>query len=362
MWPSLTGPGGAASLDPWVSFDRIPENVATILGIVSGIDNRGTTWFETFLTQRSYDNALIIFAVYAGCPTRSGDLNRLLELQTQAGTRVEFRILPMDTGGGAPTNCLAALPADYSTRVFLFGPTPNFGIDLPDRTQVNMAFKPDMALFHQWRRWFDGTWLQSAPLTENTANIPALVPATGSTEAAAQWAAYCTLCSGQEQTPPLIVVDPNTNEVQSGRKADGSEDPPPTKIVELPELDPLSERMDRLFGAGKQISIASSSALKPLDAPVDPGLVGQEAEHRDGSVVQRQSFRISVFSEAELRKIEHYRKGSQAIIKKLGLPLEKGLYWMPDKVVSIFENEINAKNDEAKEELRKLIGGNAESF
>ena len=43
---------------------------------------------------------------------------------------------------------------------------------------------------------------------------------------------------------------------------------------------------------------------------------------------------------------------------------------MPNEVISpadtdslsIFENEINAKNEEAKKELKKLVGGNAESF
>ena len=66
-------------------------------------------------------------------------------------------------------------------------------------------------------------------------------------------------------------------------------------------------------------------------------------------VVQRQSFRVSAFTEEELKKIEGYRKGTQAIIKKLCLPLEKGLYWIPDQMHSIFDKEVEAKNEEAKE-------------
>ena len=130
----------------------------------------------------------------------------------------------------------------------------------------------------------------------------------------------------------------------------------------MPLPDQLVDRMHRLSEDGQQVTIAHSSAVQPLDIPVNPRLLGQEAEYRDGMVIQRQSFRISVFTKEELKKIEDYRKGTQAIIKKLGLPLEKGLYWMPGQVISIFGNEIESKNEEAKNELRKLVGGDARSF
>ena len=362
VWPDVTELTGQARNGTAVPFDHALEDMANILGIVSAVDDRGATWLETFLKQRSDLKALVILAVYAGCPTQSGDLARLLDLQTRAACRVEFRILPMAIGVGAPANCLVAVPADNTAPVFLFGPTPNFSIDGADRTQVNMAFRAETALFDQWRRWFDGTWLQAAPLTATTADIPALVPAAGSLEAAAQWDVYRTLCAKSEQPSGAIAVDPDTGEVQSGKKPDGSEDPPPTSIVKLSKLDRLTDRMTRLLGAGRQVTIAYSSAVRPLAAPVNPRLLGQEAEYRDGTVVQRQSFRISIFPQEELKEIDEYRKGSQAIIRKLGLPLEKGLYWLPNEVISIFENEINAKNEEAKKELKKLVGGNAESF
>ena len=363
VWPSVTELTGQARNGPAVPFDHALENMASILGIVSAVDDRGASWLETFLKQRSDLEALVILAVYAGCPTRSGDLDRLLDLQTQAAGKVKFRILPMMViGGGAPANCLVAVPADNTAPVFLFGPTPNFSIDGADRTQVNMAFRAETALFDRWRRWFDGTWLQAVPLNETTADIPALVPATGSSESAAQWDAYCTLCAKFAQPAAAIAVDPNTEEVQSGKKPDGLEDKPPSCIVKLPKLDPLADRMTRLLGYGRQVTIAYSSTVRPLDAPVNPRFFGQEAEHRDGTVVQRQSFRISNFSQEELKKIDEYRKGSQAIIKKLGLPLEKGLYWLPNAVISIFENEIKAKNEEARKELEKLVEGDAGSF
>ena len=106
----------------------------------------------------------------------------------------------------------------------------------------------------------------------------------------------------------------------------------------------------------------SPAWLNHLKFRLAPRLLGLEAEYRDGTVVQRQSFRISVFTNEELKKIESYRKGTQTIIKKLGLPLEKGLYWMPDQVISIFKKEIERKNEEAKNTLLWLVGENARSF
>ena len=362
VWPAVTELTGQARDGTAVPFDHALEDIESLLGIVSAVDGRGATWLETFLKQRSNLKALVVLAVYAGCPTRAGDLARLLDLQTQAAGKIKVRILPMANGHGAPANCLVAVPADNSAPVFLFGPTPNFSIDGCDRTQVNMAFRAEMALFNRWCCWFDGAWLQAVPLTETTADIPALAPAAGSSEAAAQWNAYCTLCAKSSQSASIIVVDPETKEVQSGKKPDGLEDPTPSSILKLSKLDPLADRVARLSGKGRQVTIDYSSRVQPLHAPVDPRLLGQEAKHRDGTVVQRQSFRISVFSEEELKKINEYRKGTQAITKKLGLPLEIGLYWLPNAVISIFENEINAKNEEARQELKNLVKGNASSF
>ena len=144
---------------------------------------------------------------------------------------------------------------------------------------------------------------------------------------------------------------------QDDKEPDDLEDPPP-----IPLPDPLVDRMNRLLEKGKQVTIAQSSMARPIEIPVSPRLLGLEAEHRDGTVVQRQSFRISVFTNEELKKIEEYRKGTQTIIKKLGLPLEKGLYWMPDQVISIFKKEIERKNEEAKNTLLWLVGENARSF
>lgn len=361
VWPSLSVLAGEADYGFPVPFQKVLESASAVRGVASAVDHRGAEWLETILCERPDLKALVILAVFGGCPTRRHDLEGLLDLEARTEGRVQFRVLPMAVDAGAPANCLVAMPADGTAPVFLFGPTPNFSIDGADRTQVNLGFTAEAALSDQWRRWFDWTWLQAAQLTEVTANIPALTPATGTPEAAAQWEAYCADCANSKQ-PAAATVDPKTGEVQSGTKADGSEDPTPTTILELPKLDSLADRIARLFGAGRQVTIAYSSAVRPLDAPVNPRIFGQESKHQNGAVIQRQSFRISVFSDEELKRINAFRKGTQTIIEKLGLPLEIGLYWLPNKIIPIFEKEIKAKNEEAKKAFEDLIGGSAEDY
>ena len=346
-------------------FQHALKDATRILGMASAVDCRGVDWLDQFLHQSSDPQVLVVLAVFGGCPTGSDDLSRLLELQDRTEhDRIQFRVLPMAGGPGAPANCLVAVPAEGIPPVFLFGPTPNFGIDRADRTQVNMCFEAEPTLFDQWRQWFDLIWLQAAHLTEATANIPDLVPATGTPAAAAQWQTYCDLCSQfvVRSDGGRLATDSEAGEVLSGQKGYGSEDPPPTTIANLPKLDPLEDRVTRLFRAGQQVTIAYYSAIRPLEVPVNPRLLSQEAQIRDGTVVQRQSFSVSAFSDNELKTINAYRQASRTILEKLGLPLAKGVYWLPVQAAKIFEREWQATNEEAKKMLDKLVGGNADSF
>ena len=248
-----------------------------------------------------------------------------------------------------------------------------FGIDSPDRTQVNMGFNPDAVLFDQWRCWFEWTWGQAAPLTEVTAEIPALVPAVGEPKAGAQWLAYCAVCEdasskriiGSSEQSANITVDSSTGDVSCDMESDGlgsTTEQTPTEALKLPKLDGLERRICQLVATGQQVTIAHSSAVPPLDVPINQSIFGLKTEQRDGTVVERRSFRISVFSKEELKKINAYRKGSQRLVEQLGLPLETGVYWLPNEVASILEKEIEAKNKEAQKQLKDMVGEDAGNF
>lgn len=365
VWPLPSDEAGPARDDLRVPFEDALADAKSIGGIVSDIDSKGVDWIEELLrgTERK---ALVVIAVYAGCPTRPNDLLRLLALQRRRTAKTEFRILPMTGASGAPGNCLAAIPADGSSPVFFFGTTPNFGIARFDTTQINMAFRADLLLTDKWCRWLDNTWAVATALTESTAGIPGLVPARGSDDAAAQWREYLELLVHESEQPnqeePPTSDDDNSESTAEESTQSESGDQAPSESVGIRKLDELAERVTRLFQNGKQVVIDHESIAKPLKVSVTPELFGQLRESWDGPVGHFQSFQISPFSKDELKVIEKYRTSSQAILEKLGLPLGGGRYWMPDKMILIYNREISLRDEESSKALRDMINSDSCTF
>ena len=367
VWPSVSILAGSTEYPNRVPFEGVLDNATVVFGVIAGLDDSGSEWLSQLLRRRDDISMLLILAVFGGCPTRRRDLERLLNLQECSAGRIDFRLLPMDTNVGAPANCLVATGTDNREAVALVGPTFNFGLKQADRTQVNFAFPVEAVLLDNFRRWFDWTWLTATPLTADTADIPALVPATGTLEAAALWEDYCLRCfavggSTFERGAEAPALDPESGEVRASRQDGDAEPLSPTEILKLPKRDKVAERVARLYAAGKQVTIASSAAVRPLDVPVNPGIFGQQSRRRDGSIEQRQEFRVSVFSEDELKTINNFRRGSQAIIGRISLPLEKGVHWIPAEAIPILKREIESLNDKAQIKVKGIIGCNIEKF
>ena len=359
--------------DQRVPIEHVFADADSIAGIVSDIDDEGVTRLEALLCTPDR-KALIVLAVYAGCPTRFEHLSRLLKLQERETTHTQFRILPMTVGSGAPSNCLTVVPKVSSNPICLFGATPNLGIPEDDPTQCNVAFRAEPALEDELCGWFDRTWAQAAPLNESTARIPGLVPARGSADAAAQWCEYCKACRSAEQDERTQREEesqreemPATPDQDDGvstqaSASDKATDQSPSESIGLRRLDPLAERATRILGKGQQVTVVYEGAVKPLDVPISARFFDQNPEERTGTVVRRQTFRISAFSKEEQKMIDNHRKASRTVINKLGLPFEKGLYWMPYEMIPILKEEIATIENEAKEALNRLVGPNSGTF
>ena len=365
VWPLPVDGAGPTCDDLRVPFVQVIADADSIAGIVSGIDTRGVDWIEELLRETEL-KALVILAVYAGCPTRSDDLSRLLALQGSRTPGVEFRVLPMVGGNGAPANCLAAVPSDGNSPVFFFGTTPNLAIARFDATQLNMAFRADPTLTDKWCHWFDITWAQATKLDELTARIPNLVPATGSAEAAARWREYCKSLTHEptqsKQQGTHDPVDYNSESPTESSTRSEARDRAPSESIGIRRLGELEARVTQLIQEGKQVMINHDSVTKPIRVSAPPELFAQSKESWDGTVVQFQSFQISPFSKNELQLIEHYRTSSQTILEKLGLPLAGSLFWMPTKTISLYNREISLKENEVEMALNRLIGQHARTF
>ena len=192
----------------------------------------------------------------------------------------------------------------YARRVL-----PQFSSSGPPQTSGLAASTGPKSTFASKRNWSCSTngdaglmqfGPQATPLSTATIDIPALVPATGTLAAAEKWQTYCDLCAQfverhDEQVP---VNGLEASNVRSGQDDEGSEAPPstPTRLAELPKLDPLEDRVTRLFRAGHQVTIARSSAVRPLVVPINPRLLRQAPEIRDGTVSPKTVvFYFSVF-------------------------------------------------------------------
>ena len=358
-------------------FRNVLEHATKIIGITSSIDDQGVRWLQEIVKPPSNRCVLVVLGVFAGCRTRRNNLESLLDLQNDAETgQIQFRILTMEKGPGVPSNCLIASTEEDPTPMFLVGPTPNFGIGNVDRTQVNLCFKAELDWIDQWGKWFDRIWEEAAPLNSSTVDIPSLVPATGTSTAAQMWQSYCELCvqSVEQYDGNILSRYAESIELSSGRKDNGVKDSssptrspkdqhhPPTKIANLPKIDLLQNRVTNLFKAGQQVTIAHSGAVRPLVVSISPRLLRQESQIRIGSVVQRQSFSISAFSDNELKTINAFRQASRTILVKLGLPLAKGVYWLPIRAIALFKQEWHLKNNEARETLGEIVDGDARKF
>ena len=95
---------------------------------------------------------------------------------------------------------------------------------------------------------------------------------------------------------------------------------------------------------------------------MNPRLLGQEATIRNGMVVQHQSFYISAFSDRELKEIDKHRQATRTILEKMGLPLTKGAYWLPNQAIRILEREWQTANENAQKKLGELVNGKADDY
>ncbi len=345
-----------------VPFDPLAERFRGVGGIVSGIDGDGVRWLRASMTPANH-NVRLILAVYPGCPTLARHLAELLDIQTNSGTRIRFRVLPVTRSVDAPANSLVAIPKDQSNSVLVFGATPNFGIVEPDATHINIAFRADPALSDSWCRWFNRTWNQAAPLDGSTVDIPFFPPVAGSSEAAHRWKMYCESCTQQQPEESITSIDRISSESGRHSVSDNEDGQTASESIGLHELDSVAERMTKIFGEGLEARVVRAArTANPFELPIDPKFFAQSAEHREQDVVHRQSFSISVFSKDDIQVMSRYRRAIKMIIKKLGILIDTGRYWMPHNVISIHREEVTQQFANCERELIGLFASNHSSY
>ena len=176
----------------------------------------------------------------------------------------------MEIEEGAQSTCLCAFGGENTNPILLIGNSPNFGLGGLNPTHLNIVFAADAALFNSWIEWFNWFWGRASHLDDDIVKIPALVPATGTSEAAEKWRAYVEACriSATEKNQK-VTVDPETGEVTVTGE-DGEKEPNISDILELPILDKNAERRVRLYKKGDLVTVDKGSRIPPLYAQMRP--------------------------------------------------------------------------------------------
>jgi hypothetical protein len=165
-----------------------------------------------------------------------------------------------------------------------------------------------------FKRYFDWLWANSRQITaRGTALIAHLVLPEGTEEGARLWREYMN--GPRDAAPEVAEVNPNTGDVTL-ISADGKELPAPTEELGLTKLNPLAERVARLYETGALVSIDKLSRIPPLDAPLDPNLFGDASELQRGNVTRKVKMRVSLIDEKEIDK---RRQGLSALPQEVHL-------------------------------------------
>ena len=248
----------------------------------------------------------------------------------------------------------------------MIGPSPNLGMTSPEPSQVNFVFRGNSVLFSNWYHWFNWLWAKhGAPLAGECLDIPELVPAQGSPEAAAMWSQYQESVNESktfdDHQGPTIIVDSKSGEV-TVLDSDGKSVAALEKNVGLKPPDTLADRIAALLEQGSMVTVNKFSRMRPLDMPIKTEWFGVESLRRQGAVSREVKYRISVIDEKTLRNLENKRKATAQQLARLSFPLAEGVRWIPHAVKPLLAKEMDRIDAEGRDLLKKEMKGDAEAF
>lgn len=377
LWPEPRVLVGHCCYPPPTPYVSVLRRTKELFGVTGDLEQSGVELLEDLLSDPETGIVRLIVAVYPACRTRAADLQRLLHVQEHFGSRLECRILVGDLRGGAPPNVLCILTRDRK-QFLITGPTPNLAVQTGVPWHVNFALPADTVTLDEFRKWFDWTWTQAAPLRASTTSIPHLVPATGTPEAAAMWERYRLAClqdevdrllegvgvdpgAGVDQSLERVDVDPQTGEVTVTDLLTGSVNSP-TADLELPRLDAVAQEVVRLYERGFLVTIDKTTRIPPLAAPVKAEWLGIEGQKQHGTASRELSCKIQILDERQQRQFDTMRTSIRGLLDRLSYPLADGTRWIPTSARSLLEQEIKRVNDRGQEHFAGMVGESPEEF
>ena len=292
VWPEPRARESQGTYEYTPPFGELALAANALFGTVSSLTVRGADVLEAWLEHEPDLKARLIVMVYPTCATRQADLSRLLQIAERASGRLRARICPLERLTDRSTNALCFVAKVSDTIHVVTGPSENFGLEPTQDEQVNFVFRADPAMVEAFRRHFDWLWAKSREINAPGATlIPDLSIPEGTAEGSRLWRDY--MDGPAYAAAEVAEVDPNTGDVRL-TSADGNDLPTtPTGELGVKRMDPLAERVARIYAMGELVSIDKLSRIPPLDAPLDPSLFGDASELQRGNVTRKVIMRVS---------------------------------------------------------------------
>jgi hypothetical protein len=198
-------------------LDSALVEATVVMGVLFDPASDGVEWISRFLEERADLRGRLLLSVYPACCTTRHDLEQLLTLQQALSDRAEFRLVLHDHAPAGQGNFIYLLQGADREAVVAVGPTPPFNPAQARDKQVNVVFRAPPLLQDGWLNWFERAWWTAVPLTRDFADVPALIPAQGSPEAAQLWSQYLQRCrppTTAATADATMHVDAETGRVQ----------------------------------------------------------------------------------------------------------------------------------------------------
>lgn len=278
------------------------SDCTSLTAVVSGLDNRAVEYIRDLLSAAESPELRIVLLVHATCPTRDKDLFDLLAVGNT--NRCQVWVLPVPTWGQRCSWGLA-VRRNSPAHILWTSSAGNFGLTEPAIDEAHLVTEADPLVIDQFVSWFSRLVATAAPLTAETARIPALVPAPGTQEGAEMWDQYIARCRLAASAAVVAgrsaasAASPQSPIVESVAVVEGRL----REELKIPKPDPLLHSLVQLFEKGDLVTIDKGSRIPPLVVPIKAEWFGIPSFREVGVVSREVRYKISILDEKTNRAL-----------------------------------------------------------
>jgi len=332
-----------------------------LTAVASSLDSHGVDYLRELLSGAQPPEVRLVLLVHATCPTKENDLFDLLTLVDM--NRLKVWVLAVKAWGQR-CSWVLGVRRDSPAHVLWTSTAGDFGLMPPAVDEVHLVTAADPLIADQFISWFSHLAANGAPLTPETARIPALVPAQGTREGAEMWERYAACCraTASAALPPTDADTPTAQPPAVIEQAAKVVEEQIRAELKMPKPDLLLPHLIELFEKGDLVTIDKGSRIPPLELPIKAEWFGIPSFREVGVISREVRYKISVLDERSNRALEARRKGTSGLREKFSFPLADGSRWMPHKAKPFFQAELKRLEEAGRTLLGSIVSGDPKEW